>query len=143
MQARAADGRVVEINSPEEALETYRHSTSHLMALAVTELYPETHLGVGPAISDGFFYDFERETPFTEEDLQKIEGKMRELVAQDLPYQPSIVSLEEAIQEFGRRHEHLKVELIKEKCGETLSCYRVGNLVDFCTGPHVLTTGKI
>lgn len=143
MQARAADGRIVEIDSPGEALETYRHSTSHLMALAVTELFPETHLGIGPAISDGFFYDFEREAPFTEDDLQKIEQKMRELVAQNLAYEPRIVSVDEAVSEFGGRGERLKVELIKEKCNQRLSCYRVGSLVDFCTGPHVLSTGRI
>lgn len=143
MQARAADGQIIEVQSPDEALEVYRHSTSHLMALAVTELYPDTRLGIGPAISDGFFYDFQRGTSFSEEDLAKIEQKMRDLVAQDLPYQPAIVSVEQAIKEFGGRDEQLKVELIKEKCDERLSCYRVGSLVDFCTGPHVLSTGHI
>jgi threonyl-tRNA synthetase len=143
MQVRTAEGKVIEVNAPDEALEVYRHSTSHLMALAVTELFPETHLGIGPAISDGFFYDFERDQPFTQEDLEKIEEKMRELVQKDLPYQPAIVNVDEAVEEFDKRGEKLKVELIKEKCGQQLSCYRVGSLVDFCTGPHVLSTGRI
>lgn len=143
MQVITAEGKIIDIDSRDEALETYRHSTSHLMALAVSELFPGVHLGIGPAISEGFFYDFERAEPFTQEDLERIEQKMRDLVKQDLPYQPSIVPLETAVEEFGRRGEKLKVELIKEKCGERLSCYRVGSLVDFCTGPHVLSTGKI
>ncbi len=143
MRVIAADGSIQEIGSRDEALEVYRHSTSHLMALAVTELFPETRLGIGPATSEGFYYDFERTEPFTEEDLARIEAKMRELVAQDLPYQPRVVELDEAVRFFSERGERLKVELIKEKCGERLSCYRVGSLTDFCTGPHVLSTGRI
>ena len=131
------------MNDPGDALEVYRHSTSHLMAAAVSSLFPGTHLGIGPAVSDGFFYDFERPEKFTEEDLGRIEEKMRELVARNLEYQPSIVSKLEAIDYFSRQGEHLKVELIQDKAGETLSCYRLGDLVDFCTGPHVASTGKI
>ena len=131
------------MNDPGDALEVYRHSTSHLMAAAVSSLFPGTHLGIGPAVSDGFFYDFERPEKFTEEDLGRIEEKMRELVARNLEYQPSIVSKLEAIDYFSRQGEHLKVELIQDKAGETLSCYRLGDLVDFCTGPHVVSTGKI
>ena len=131
------------MNDPGDALEVYRHSTSHLMAAAVSSLFPGTHLGIGPAVSDGFFYDFERPEKFTEEDLGRIEEKMRELVARDLEYQPSIVSKQEAIDYFSGQGEHLKVDLIEDKAGETLSCYRLGDLVDFCTGPHVLSTGKI
>ncbi len=138
-----ADGKVAEVDNPGEALEIYRHSTSHLMAAAVSSLFPETHLGIGPAISDGFYYDFERSESFVEEDLKKIEARMRELVAQDLQYRPEIISKQAAIDYFEGRGEHLKVELIKEKAGETLSCYRLGDLVDFCTGPHVYSTGKI
>ncbi len=131
------------MTDPAEALEIYRHSTSHLMAAAVTSLYPETHLGVGPAVSDGFYYDFERAESFGEEDLQKIEARMRDLVAQDLRFEPSIVSKKEAVDHFSRQGEHLKVELIEEKSGQVLSCYRLGELVDFCTGPHVLSTGRL
>ncbi len=138
-----ADGTVREVTDPDEALEIYRHSTSHLMAAAVNGLYPGTHLGIGPAISDGFFYDFEREESFVEDDLPKIEQKMKELVKADLKYEPSIIEKDQAIDYFTRQGEHLKVELIKEKAGERLSCYRLGDLIDFCTGPHVYSTGRI
>jgi threonyl-tRNA synthetase len=113
------------------------------MAAAVNSLFPGTHLGIGPAISDGFYYDFERPEGFAEEDLAKIEARMKELVDRDLNYQPSIVSKEEALEYFTRQGERLKVELIQEKAGEKLSCYKLGDLVDFCTGPHVCSTGQI
>jgi threonyl-tRNA synthetase len=113
------------------------------MAAAVTSLFPETHLGIGPAISDGFYYDFDRPEGFVEADLEKIEARMKELVEQDLSYEPSVISKEDAIEYFSKQGEHLKVELIKEKAGDTLSCYRLGNLVDFCLGPHLCTTGQI
>ncbi|HYK87822.1 MAG TPA: threonine--tRNA ligase [Acidobacteriota bacterium] len=143
LRVRYADGKEGTIADPGDALEIYRHSTSHLMAAAVNDLFPGTHLGIGPAISEGFYYDFERPASFVEEDLKKIEDKMRELVAKNLKYEPSIVSKEEAIKYFSSRGEHLKVELIEDKVGQTLSCYRLGGLVDFCTGPHVLSTGQI
>jgi threonyl-tRNA synthetase len=138
-----ADGRVGELTDQGLALETYRHSASHLMAAAVNSLFPGTHLGIGPAISDGFYYDFERGESFSEEDLAKIEAKMKELVAQDLAFQPSIVTKEEAVDYFSKRGEHLKVQLIEEKAGQTLSCYKLGDLVDFCTGPHIYSTRSI
>ena len=138
-----ADGKTGEVIDPKEQLEIYRHSTSHLMAAAVSALFPGTHLGIGPAISDGFYYDFERPESFLEEDLERIEGKMGELVRAKLPYRPSILPKEQAIDYFQGRGEHLKVELIREKAGEMLSCYRLGDLVDFCTGPHVVSTGDI
>jgi threonyl-tRNA synthetase len=138
-----ADGRVGELTDQGLVLETYRHSASHLMAAAVNSLFPGTHLGIGPAISDGFYYDFERSESFAEEDLAKIETKMKELVAQDLKFQPSIVTKEEALDYFSKRGEHLKVQLIEEKAGQTLSCYQLDDLVDFCTGPHVCSTGSI
>ncbi len=134
---------MVEVEGPKDQLEVYRHSTSHLMAAAVNALFPGTHLGIGPAISDGFYYDFERDERFVEEDLVRIEQKMRELAEQNLRYEPSIVSRQEAIDYFSARGEHLKVELIEEKAGQTLSCYRLGDLVDFCTGPHVVSTSSI
>jgi threonyl-tRNA synthetase len=143
IKIRYSDGREAAVTDQNEALEVYRHSTSHLMAAAVNDLFPGTHLGIGPAISDGFYYDFERAESFGEDDLKRIEDRMRELVAKDLKYEPSIVSREEATEYFSKRGEHLKVELIQEKAGQTLSCYRLGDLVDFCTGPHVLSTGQI
>jgi len=143
LKVRYADGIVKEVTDPGQALEIYRHSTSHLMAAAVNSLFPGTHLGVGPAISDGFYYDFERSESFVEEDLKKIEDKMKSLVEQDLPLEPQMMAKAEAIDYFSRKGEHLKVELIHEKAGEKLSCYRLGELVDFCTGPHVYSTGLI
>jgi len=143
LKIKHADGTVGEIADSNAALEIYRHSASHLMAAAVTSLFPGTHLGIGPAISDGFYYDFERTEGFVEEDLKKIEARMRELIARDLAYEPSLISKEEALEHFSRQGEHLKVELIREKAGETLSCYRLGDLVDFCTGPHICSTGQI
>ncbi len=143
LKVRYADGRVAEITNEGEALEIYRHSTSHLMAAAVASLYPGTHLGIGPAVSDGFYYDFERPESFVEDDLKKIEEKMRELIAQDLQYQPRMVPKQEAVDYFSRQGEHLKVELIEEKAGDPLSTYSLGSLVDFCTGPHVLSTSSI
>jgi threonyl-tRNA synthetase len=143
LKIRYADGTVGEMADPGSALEIYRHSTSHLMAAAVCSLFPGTHLGIGPAISDGFYYDFERPVNFAEEDLAQIETKMKELVAQNLSFEPSIISKDEAIDYFTRQGEHLKVELIQEKAGEKLSCYRLGDIVDFCTGPHVYSTALL
>jgi len=143
LKVRYADGTVKEVADPGPALEIYRHSTSHLMAAAVNSLFPGTHLGIGPAISDGFYYDFERGESFVEEDLKKIEEKMKSLVEQDLQLEPQIMTKAEAIDYFSKKGEHLKVELIQEKAGETLSCYRLGDLMDFCTGPHVYSTGRI
>ena len=143
LRIKYPDGTTGEIADQDAALEIYRHSTSHLMAAAVNSLFPGTHLGIGPAISDGFYYDFERPDGFAEEDLGKIEARMRELAAGDLSYEPSIVSKEEALEYFNQKGEHLKVELIQEKAGEQLSCYRLGDLVDFCTGPHLCSTSQI
>ncbi len=143
LKVKHADGTVGEVADPSAALEIYRHSASHLMAAAVTNLFPGTHLGIGPAISDGFYYDFERPEGFVEEDLKKIEARMKELVTRDLSYEPSVISKDEAIEYFSKQGEHLKVELIKERAGETLSCYRLGDLVDFCLGPHLCSTGQI
>jgi len=143
LKIRNADGSVGKVADRSAALEIYRHSTSHLMAAAVNILFPGTHLGIGPAISDGFYYDFECPGGFAEEDLQKIEAQMKDLVAKNLNYEPSIVSKEEALEYFSKQGEHLKVELIQEKAGERLSCYKLGDLVDFCTGPHVCSTSEI
>jgi threonyl-tRNA synthetase len=138
-----SDGREEETEDPGLSLEIYRHSISHLMAAAVCDLFPGAKLGIGPAISDGFYYDFETAERFSDADLKKIETRMKELAAKNLDFDPSILTREEAIKFFSGRGEHLKVELIEEKAGETLSCYRLGDLVDFCTGPHLCTTGQI
>ncbi len=113
------------------------------MALAVTQLYPDVHLGIGPATSEGFYYDFQTPHRFSDEDLAKIEQKMAEMRTADLPFEPSIVSKDEALQFFGKAGEYLKTELIQEKDGQVLSCFKLGSLTDFCTGPHVLSTGNL
>jgi threonyl-tRNA synthetase len=143
LKVRYADGKIEEIADSISALEIYRHSASHLMAAAVASLFPGTHLGIGPAISDGFYYDFSRPEGFVEEDLKKIEAAMKDLTKKDLVFEPSIISKEEAINYFADKGENLKVELIQEKAGATLSCYRLGDFVDFCLGPHLCSTAQI
>jgi threonyl-tRNA synthetase len=128
----------------EEALKVYRHSTAHLLAAAVLELYPGTKLGVGPAIESGFYYDFERETPFTTEDLELIEKKMREIRDRDLAYGRTIVPKQEGLRRYQELGEGMKCELIEEKADEVFSEYTLGpQFIDFCRGPHVPDTSKI
>jgi len=134
---------VSEIPREGENLDLLRHSTAHLMALAVIELYPDVELGIGPATSDGFYYDFKTSHTFSQEDLKTIEKKMKKLAAGKLPYEPFIVSREEAVELFTERGEELKLELIRDREDETLSCYSLGKLVDFCLGPHVATTKEL
>lgn len=128
----------------EEGVEIYRHSTAHLMAQAVQELFPGTKVAIGPAIEDGFYYDFDRDTPFTPDDLTKIEAKMAELVNADLPYERKELSKEEAIEFFRQRGEYYKVEILHEiSDAETITEYQLGSFVDLCRGPHIPSTGKI
>ncbi len=134
---------VVTPKSP-NALELYRHSTAHLMAAAVTALFPEAQCGIGPPTSDGFFYDFIVDRPFVPEDLVAIERKMMELAKQDLPYMRKILPKEAAKAHFQDRGEPLKVQLIDEKGGPMVSCYTIEDtFIDFCTGPHVPSTGHL
>ena len=144
-----ADARVrlVTPTSP-EALMLYRHSTAHLMAAAVTDLFPGTQCGIGPATEEGFFYDFVVERPFVPEDLERIEKRMKELASQDLPYERQMVGRDEAKQFFTAKGEPLKVQLIDEKtAGQAeVSCYTIKDretFVDFCVGPHVPSTGRL
>lgn len=143
LKAIRRDGSRFEVRNPEESLEILRHSTSHLMALAVMELYPDVHLGIGPPTSEGFYYDFETLHRLTDEDLPRIEQKMEELRRENLPFEPSVVTQEESLEFFLEKGEHLKAELIEERDGQVLSCYRLGKLVDFCTGPHVVSTAEL
>ncbi|HKN47407.1 MAG TPA: TGS domain-containing protein, partial [Candidatus Polarisedimenticolia bacterium] len=126
-----------------QALEIYRHTTSHLLANAVKELFPEVKIGIGPATEEGFFYDFERPAPFTPEDLQRIEACMREIKARDVPIRRIEQPKREALAYFERLGDNLKVELVREKGGDMVSCYRQDSFVDFCTGPHLPSTGRI
>src|SRR3954453_14142108 len=131
-----------------DALPLYRHSTAHLMAAAVINLFPGAQCGIGPATDEGFFYDFIVDRPFVPEDLAAIEQKMKELAAQDLVYERQMWPREEAKAFFARRGEPLKVQLIDEKTeGQSeVSCYTIKDkdtFIDFCVGPHVPTTGKL
>jgi len=137
------DGTRRRLDDPGEALHVLRHSTSHLMALAVLELFPGTHLGIGPATEEGFYYDFQLDHTFSEEDLTQIEAKMRELAARDLPFEPTVITADEAARVFAEMGEALKCELIDEKAGETLSCYRLGQLYDYCIGPNAVSAGRL
>ncbi len=134
----------VEILTPKnpESLTIYRHSTAHLMAAAVLELYPETQLGIGPAIENGFYYDFDRATPFTPEDLEKIEKKMWEIQKRHLPYERVYTRKEEGLKKYSEAW--MKCELIEERAGEIFTEYTLGpRFIDFCRGPHVPDTSKI
>ncbi|MBI4444253.1 MAG: TGS domain-containing protein, partial [Acidobacteria bacterium] len=124
-----------------ESLEVYRHSSAHLLAAAVLELFPGTQLGIGPSTDTGFFYDFYRSEPFTPDDLEKIEQKMRELVNRDLPYERVLYPKQEGIQLFEKMGEKMKCELIEEKAEPLFSCYTLGpHFLDFCRGPHIPST---
>ncbi len=126
-----------------DGLEVIRHSCAHLMAQAVQRLFPEAQVTIGPVIEDGFFYDFAFERPFTPDDLQKIEDKMREIVAENLPVSRSVMSRSDAIAMFEEMGEKYKVEIIASIPGdEDLSFYRQGEFIDLCRGPHVPETGK-
>jgi threonyl-tRNA synthetase len=138
------DLRLLKENDP-EALEVYRHSSAHLLAAAVLELFPETKLGHGPATETGFFYDFYRPTPFTPEDLEKIEKKMQELVQQNIPYAREFLPRDQGLSEFKKEGDFMKCHFIEQftKPDEKISIYRTGKFVDFCRGPHIPSTGKI
>jgi threonyl-tRNA synthetase len=144
---RDAAVRIVTDRSP-EALPLFRHSTAHLLAAAVTNLFPGTQCGIGPATDEGFFYDFVVPRPFVPEDLDRIESKMKELAAENLPYERQMWPREKAKSFFASRGEPLKVQLIDEKTeGQPdVSCYTIKDpetFIDFCTGPHVPSTGKL
>ena len=128
---------------PADALEMLRHSTAHLLAHAVLELVPGTQAGIGPAVENGFFYDFLRETPFSPEDLCAIEERMREIVVRDMRIEKITLPKEEAIGLFQGLGQTLKVELIREKGGDFVTCYRQGDFIDFCLGPHMASTGSL
>jgi len=128
-----------------EALEVYRHSSAHLMAAAVLELFPETKLGHGPATESGFFYDFYREKPFTSEDLEAIERKMAELASQDLPYAREFLPRAEGLERFKSEGDFMKCHFIEQftALDEKISLYKTGKFIDFCRGPHIPSTGRI
>jgi threonyl-tRNA synthetase len=128
-----------------DALKVLRHSAAHVMATAVTELFPETKLGHGPATETGFFYDFWRPTPFTPEDLKLIEGRMAEVTARDEKFVRENEPREKGLEEFKTGNDFMKVHFVEKftKPGDEISLYRNGKFVDFCRGPHVPSTGRV
>ena len=126
-----------------DALFVFRHSAAHLLAAAVTDLYPNVKLGIGPPIDTGFFYEFLRDEPFTPEDLAKIEKKMHELASQDLPNERKLIPKPEALDLYKKSNQIFKCELVEEKAVEPMvSFYTTGKFIDFCRGPHVPSTTK-
>jgi threonyl-tRNA synthetase len=127
-----------------DALYVFRHSAAHLLAAAVMELYPNVKLGIGPPVDNGFFYEFLREEPFTPEDLEKIEKKMHELAAKDLPNERKLLPKDEALKLYKDSNQLFKCELIEEKADEPMvSFYTTGKFIDFCRGPHIPSTKRI
>ena len=127
-----------------DAIQVLRHSAAHLLAAAVLELFPNVKLGIGPPIDTGFFYDFVREEPFTPEDLQRIEKKMRELAAQDIPNERKMLAKPEALELYRKWNQGFKCEMVEERAVEPMvSFYTTGKFIDFCRGPHIPSTGRI
>ncbi|AKL97574.1 threonine--tRNA ligase [Endomicrobium proavitum] len=126
----------------EKSLDTLRHSTAHIMAAAVTELFPETKVAIGPSIEDGFYYDFDRPEPFTPEDLVKIEEKMKEIVKANYPFECSSVSKSDAVKEFTSKGEKYKSEIASGITDDKITIYKSGNFTDLCRGPHIASTGE-
>ncbi|HEY7527513.1 MAG TPA: threonine--tRNA ligase [Candidatus Deferrimicrobiaceae bacterium] len=136
------DGNVQWITPADlDGIEIVRHSTAHVMAAAVKELFPDALITIGPSIENGFYYDFDVQTPFTPEDLARIEDRMREIVKSDLPFTREAVSKEEAAKRFPG--EPYKEELLADIPEETVTLYQVGNFLDLCRGPHVPSSGRV
>ena len=155
--AAAVDGLSVDLTTPleqdctvafirpdsEQGLEIVRHSTSHVMAQAVQELYTGVKVTIGPAIEDGFYYDFDYEGTFGPDDLEKIEKKMEEIAGRNLPFCRKVLSKKDAIELFSARGETYKVEILSEIPSDTVSVYRQGDFIDLCRGPHAPSTGML
>jgi len=133
---------IITLDSP-EGREIYRHSSAHILAQAMQELYPGTKLGIGPAIENGFYYDFDVEVPLSSEGMEKIEKRMQEIIQQDLPFTCETMDKETAKRLFQERGEGYKIELIEDLPGATVSIYRQGGFIDLCRGPHLPSTGKL
>ncbi len=156
--AAKVDGKVVDLSHKldgdcalailtfEDALgrEVFRHSSTHLMAQAVKRLFPKAKLTIGPPLEDGFYYDIDNPEPFTPEDMERIEGEMAKIVAEDLPIQRQVLSRQEALDLFGRQGESYKVEIVNDLPEEEpISTYTQGEFIDLCRGPHLPSTGRI
>jgi len=152
------DGRLADLGTPlnsdaqvailtfedDEGKQVFRHSTAHVMAEAVQKLFPGVKFAIGPAIADGFYYDFDTKEPFSPEDLVKIEKEMEAIVKADLPFERSELNRPDALAMFGKSGQNYKVELIEDLPEDVgLSCYRQGGFTDLCLGPHVPSTGRL
>ncbi|MBA4348672.1 MAG: threonine--tRNA ligase [Thermodesulfovibrio sp.] len=126
-----------------EGKEVYRHSTSHIMAHAVKDLFPDAKLAIGPAIEEGFYYDFDRAVPFTPEDIEKIENRMKEIIKKNSPFQRKVLQRDEAIQLFKKMGEDYKVQLIQEIHDDSVSIYEEDGFADLCRGPHLPKTDRV
>ena len=137
----------LEIHTFESDLEgkkAYWHTTSHIMAQAIKRLFPDVKLAIGPAIDDGFYYDFDVQKPFTDDDKAKIEEEMKKIIKEDLPIERFELPREDAIKLMEEKGEKYKVELINDLPKDTvISFYKQGEFIDLCAGPHLLSTGKI
>lgn len=130
--------------SDEKGQGAFRHTASHIMAQAIKRLYPETKLAIGPSIADGFYYDVDRETPFTADDLEKIEAEMKKIVKENLEIKQYTMPRNEALAYFKEKEEPYKVELIEDLPeDETISFYSQGEFTDLCAGPHLMTTKPV
>jgi threonyl-tRNA synthetase len=151
------DGRVVDLVTPidgdakleiltwksPDTLKIYRHSTAHLTAQAVKRLFPDVQIGIGPPIENGYYYDFLPKRPFTPEDLESIEREMRKIIGEDLAIERLEMATSEAIEIFQKQNDSLKIEIARGLGDEHVSCYRQGEFIDLCRGPHVPSTGKL
>ena len=157
--AAKLNGKIVDLRTPitenseleiltfesEYGRKAYRHTASHVLAQAVLRLFPNAILGIGPAIDNGFFYDFDVEETFTPEVLLKLENEMKKIIKENLPIEKFELSPDEAIDLMTKNNQKYKVELIKEHAdaGESISFYRQGEFVDLCAGPHLMSTGAL
>ena len=156
--AARLDGKIVEMNhvadkggkiefltfEDEDGRKVYRHTASHVLAQAVKRLYPNTKLAIGPAIDNGFYYDFDTEIPFTADVLEKLEAEMKKIIKEDLPLVRSVKPREEAVKYMEEKGEPYKVELINDLPeGSVVSFYTQGDFTDLCAGPHLASTGKL
>ncbi|MFZ5649016.1 MAG: threonine--tRNA ligase [Bacillota bacterium] len=154
----SVDGRLVDLGTPlqrdasvefytfddEEGRQAFRHSTSHVLAQAVTRLFPGTRLAIGPAIADGYYYDFDSPVKFTPEAMEKIQAEMESIIKSDLPFERCEMNREAALDYFEKAGENYKVELINDLPEDaSISCYRQGDFTDLCAGPHVPSTGRL
>jgi len=142
---KAEEGDKIEVITfdSSEGKEIFFHSSSHIMAEAVQSLFPDTKLAIGPAIEEGFYYDFDTEHTFTPDDFKAIEKKMKEIVRKNLPFQKKILKKEEAIDLFKKRGEVYKIELLQEFSDEEVTIYQQNDFIDLCRGPHIPSTGKV